>query len=59
VNTAYVRGTGGIVWPQFFARIDVGDTTAPTLADLPGRLPAMRASLGMMPRRDESGRYVR
>jgi hypothetical protein len=24
VNTAYVRGAGGIVWPEFFARLDVG-----------------------------------
>jgi hypothetical protein len=48
VNTAYVRGASGIVWPQFFARLDVGDTIAAALADLPDRLPAMRASLGMV-----------
>jgi hypothetical protein len=45
VNTAYVRGAGGIVWPEFFARRDAGDDVAAALADLPGRLPAMRDCL--------------
>jgi len=46
VNTAYVRGTGGIVWSEFFARVDVDGAVATALADLPSRLPAMRACLG-------------
>jgi hypothetical protein len=45
VNTAYVRGAGDIVWPAFFARLDVGDAVASALADLPSRLPAVRACL--------------
>jgi hypothetical protein len=45
VNTSYVRGARGIVWPEFFARLDVGDAVATALADLPGRLPAMRECL--------------
>jgi hypothetical protein len=45
VNTGYVRGASGIVWPEFFARLDVGDAVAAVLADLPGRLPAMRQCL--------------
>jgi hypothetical protein len=45
VNAAYVRGAGGIVWPEFFARLDVADDVAAALADLPGRLPAMRDCL--------------
>ncbi len=45
VNTAYVRGVGGIIWPAFFARLDVGDAVAAALVDLPGRLPAMRVCL--------------
>ena len=45
VNTAYVRGAGDIVWPAFFARLDVGDAVAAALADLPSRLPAMRTCL--------------
>ena len=45
VNTTYVRGAGGIIWPEFFARLDVGDAVAAALADLPGRLPVMRACL--------------
>jgi len=45
INTAYVRGAGDIDWPAFFARLDVGDAVATALADVPGRLPAMRACL--------------
>jgi hypothetical protein len=45
VNTGYLRGACGIVWPEFFARLDVGDAVATALADLPGRLPAMRECL--------------
>jgi hypothetical protein len=45
VNTAYVRGTRGIIWPEFFARVDVAEDVAAVLADLPGRLPAMRDCL--------------
>jgi hypothetical protein len=45
VNTAYVRGAGGVVWPEFFARLDVADDVAAALADLPGRLPVMRDCL--------------
>jgi hypothetical protein len=45
VNTAYVRGADGIVWPEFFARLDVADGVAAALADLPGPLPAMRDCL--------------
>ena len=48
VNTAYVRGDSEVVWPAFFARLDLGDAVATALADLPGRLPAMRACLGAM-----------
>jgi hypothetical protein len=48
VNTAYVRGANGIAWPEFFARLDVGETVAAALADLPHRLPAMRASLNAL-----------
>ena len=46
VNTAYVRGPGGVCWPDFFARMDVTDAVAARLADLPARLPAMRDCLG-------------
>jgi hypothetical protein len=46
VNTAYVRGAGGITWPEFFAHLDVGDAVAAALADLPSRLPAMLTCLG-------------
>jgi hypothetical protein len=45
VNTAYVRGAGGIAWPEFFARLDVDEAVATALVDLPSRLPAMRESL--------------
>jgi len=45
VNTAYVRGASGVMWPEFFARLDVGDAVATALVDLPGRLPAMRECL--------------
>ena len=47
VNSAYVRGPGGICWTNFFARLDVGDAVAARLVDLPGRLPVMRDCLGM------------
>ena len=47
VNTAYVRGPGGICWTDFFARMDVGDDVAAKLIDPPGRLPAMRDCLAM------------
>jgi hypothetical protein len=42
VNTAYVRGANGVVWPEFFARLDVVDGVTAALADLPAGLPAMR-----------------
>jgi hypothetical protein len=45
VNTAYVRGATGIAWREFFARLDVGEAVTAALADLPGRLPAMRQCL--------------
>jgi hypothetical protein len=45
VNTAYVRDVGGIVWPEFFTRLDVGEAVAAAVADLPDRLPAMREYL--------------
>jgi hypothetical protein len=48
VNTAYVRGANGIAWPEFFARLDVGDAATAALADLPGRLPAMRQCLNAL-----------
>jgi predicted RecB family nuclease len=47
VNTAYVRGPGGICWPEFFARMDVCDPVAERLVDLPS-LPAMRDCLDMV-----------
>jgi len=40
VNTAYVRGPGGICRVDFFARVDVCDAVAAQLVDLPSRLPA-------------------
>jgi hypothetical protein len=46
VNTAYVRGPGGVSWTDFFARVDVSDAVAARLAGLPARLPAMRDCLG-------------
>ena len=48
VNRAYMRGSGGICWADFFARLDVGDAVAARLADLPGRLPEMRDCLHMI-----------
>ncbi len=45
VNTAYVRDPSGIIWPEFFARLDIGDAVAVALADLPARLPVMRECL--------------
>jgi hypothetical protein len=47
VNTAYVRGSDGICWTDFFARMDVGDYVAARLTDLPGHLPAMRDYLAL------------
>ena len=46
VNTAYVRGPGGVSWTDFFARVNVNDTVVSKLAGLPARLPAMRDCLG-------------
>jgi hypothetical protein len=46
VNTAYVRGPGGVSWTDFFAWVDVSDAVAARLADLPARLPIMRDCLG-------------
>ena len=46
VNTAYVRGPGGVNWTDFFARVEVKDAVTPRLAELPARLPAMRECLG-------------
>jgi hypothetical protein len=48
VNTAYVRGPGGICWTDFFARVDVHDAVAARLVDLPSRIQAMRDCLGMV-----------
>jgi hypothetical protein len=48
VNTAYVRGPGGISWPDFFARVDVRDAIVARLVDQPGRLQTMRDCLGMV-----------
>jgi len=45
VNTAYVRGANGIIWPDYFAQLDVGEAVAVALADLPDRLPALRQCL--------------
>ena len=45
VNTAYVRGPGGVSWTEFFARIDLNDAVAAKLVDLPARLPSMRECL--------------
>lgn len=47
VNRAYVRGSAGICWADFFARMDVGDAIAQRQIDLPDRLPAMRYCLAM------------
>lgn len=48
MNTAYVRGLGGICWADFFARVDARDAVAARLVDLPSRLPTMRDRLGMV-----------
>ncbi|HTI81203.1 MAG TPA: DUF2779 domain-containing protein [Acetobacteraceae bacterium] len=45
VNTAYVRDANGIAWPDFFARLDVGEAVSAALVDLRDRLPAMRECL--------------
>jgi hypothetical protein len=45
VNTAYVRGPGGICWTDFFARVEVHDAVAARRVDLPSRLQAMRDCL--------------
>jgi hypothetical protein len=47
VNAAYVRGSGGICWRDFFARMDIGEAVAARLVDLPSHLPAMRDYLAM------------
>jgi hypothetical protein len=47
VNSAYVRGPGGVSWPEFFARVDVTDAVAARLAELPPRLTEMRKCLNM------------
>jgi hypothetical protein len=48
VNTDYVRGPGGISWNEFFTRLDVGESVALRLTDLPARLPGMRDYLNMI-----------
>ena len=45
VNTSYVRGPGEIDWHDFFASVDVTDEVAARIADMPGRLEAMRQNL--------------
>src|SRR5262249_7421143 len=45
VNTAYVRGQGGICWPEFFTRLDVRDAVEAKIGDLPSHLASMRDCL--------------
>jgi hypothetical protein len=45
VNTDYVRGPGSISWTEFFTRLNVGETIAARLVDLPASLSAMRDCL--------------
>ena len=52
LNAAYVRGADGICWPDLFARVDAAQAVTALLADLPGRLPALRACLAMAARPD-------
>lgn len=47
VNNQYVRSGDGICWPAFFTRADVTQAVAARQADIPGRLPAMRAALAL------------
>lgn len=47
VNTAYVRGSDGICWQDFFMRLDVGEAVAERLVNLPDHLPAVRDCLAM------------
>jgi hypothetical protein len=47
VNTAYVRDSDGICWPEFFRRVDAMDVTTAVLAGLPERLPGMRECLSV------------
>lgn len=47
VNAAYVRGSDGICWSEFFAHVDVRDAVAARLVELPRRLPPMRECVGM------------
>ena len=39
VNTDYVRGADGICWPEFFARLDVGEAVADALVTCPTNCP--------------------
>jgi hypothetical protein len=50
VNATYIRGPSGICWEDFFTRVDVRDSLAARLVDLPNRLTAMRDCLGMVER---------
>ncbi len=45
VNSAYVRGSNGVDWRGYFARVDVAAGVEARLAELPSRLPAMRDCL--------------
>ncbi len=45
VNNAYVRGTGEVDWPAYFAWVDAGDSIAQRRGGIPSRLPEMRACL--------------
>jgi predicted RecB family nuclease len=47
VNNTYVRGSDGIDWTAFFARVDVSDAVATLIAEIPQRLPVMRDSLAL------------
>lgn len=45
LNKAYVRGQGEVCWADLFARADVETDVRSRLAELPARLPGMRACL--------------
>jgi hypothetical protein len=47
VNNTYVRGAGGICWPEFFTRLDLGADVAEALITVLDRLPGMRDCLNM------------